>query len=91
MGVVAAGYFVPSFIAIVRRRSNLQTLFVVNLLFGWTVIGWVVALMWAMADGERRTYKLNSSGRVPCPSCGHSLRKEARRCRYCGYTLAVKE
>ena len=91
MGVVAVGYLVPSFIAIVRRRSNLQTIIAVNLLLGWTVVGWAMALMWSMADRDRRTYKWSSSGRQPCPSCGHSLRRGARRCRYCGYTLFAKE
>ncbi len=90
MGVVGALYLLPSFAAVVRRRHNLSAIFTVNLLLGWTVIGWVVAAMWALKGVQWRSSSSSgwgNSGRKPCPSCGHSLRKTARRCRHCGYTL----
>ena len=40
-------YFVPSLIGYRRRDDNLLSLFVVNLLLGFTFIGWVVALAYA--------------------------------------------
>lgn len=96
MGVAAAVYLVPSFVGVLRRQHNLQTIFGVNLLLGWTLVGWIVALRWALAGRERGPSILSASrwsrsGHIPCPSCGHSLRKTARRCRSCGYTLRTKE
>src|SRR5262249_2114305 len=40
-------YFVPSIIGAVRRVRGLGSVIVVNFFFGWTVIGWIVALAMA--------------------------------------------
>lgn len=50
--VAVVVYFVPSLIAAFRHVRNFGTIIVVNLFFGWTVIGWVVAL--AIACGAER-------------------------------------
>ena len=39
-------YFLPTAAAINSRHSNFQSIFIVNLLFGWTIAGWIVALFW---------------------------------------------
>ena len=39
--------FLPTLVAKSRRHPNLLAIFLVNLFFGWTFIGWVVALVWA--------------------------------------------
>jgi Superinfection immunity protein len=41
-------YFLPTIIA--RDKPDATALFLVNLLFGWTIIGWFVALIWACAE-----------------------------------------
>ena len=46
-----AAYWVPTFVAGIRRVPNTGSVIVVNLFLGWTVIGWVVAL--AMACRSR--------------------------------------
>lgn len=40
-------YFIPSVIAGCRHHHQLGAIVVVNLLLGWTFIGWVVALAMA--------------------------------------------
>lgn len=40
-------YFVPTFIA--GGRSQWAAIFALNLLLGWTLLGWVAALVWALA------------------------------------------
>lgn len=47
-------YFVPTVTAVVGGRRNTLAIFALNLLLGWTAIGWIVALVWALAaDGPR--------------------------------------
>jgi hypothetical protein len=42
-------YFIPSFIAFSRRKRNRGAILALNLLTGWSLIGWVGALVWALA------------------------------------------
>jgi hypothetical protein len=44
-----AMYFVPWIVANHRRHHNQVALFCLNLFLGWTLIGWVVALVWALS------------------------------------------
>lgn len=41
-------YFIPSIVALVRHQDNCFTICALNLVFGWTVIGWIGALVWAI-------------------------------------------
>ena len=45
-------YFLPAIIG--RHKRGATGIFLVNLLFGWTVIGWIIALMWACASDDYR-------------------------------------
>ena len=42
-----AVYFLPTIVAILRKKRNALAIFLLNLFLGWTFIGWVVALVWA--------------------------------------------
>lgn len=50
--VVTAVYFTPLLVAGFRSMPNVGSIAVVNVLLGWTGIGWIVAL--AMACGSNR-------------------------------------
>jgi hypothetical protein len=41
-------YFIPTFVASARNQENRFAIFALNLVLGWTVIGWIGALMWAI-------------------------------------------
>ena len=41
-------YFLPSIVALARSKRDLLGIFLLNLFLGWSVIGWVVALVWAV-------------------------------------------
>ena len=43
-----AFYFLPSIIAARHKKKNAAAIFILNLLTGWTFIGWVGALIWAL-------------------------------------------
>jgi hypothetical protein len=46
-------YFIPGIVASVRKHRNRTAIGILNLLLGWTLIGWVAALVWALtADVE---------------------------------------
>lgn len=41
-------YFVPSIIAYANNHRNVLAIFVLNLFLGYTLVGWVLALIWAV-------------------------------------------
>ena len=43
-------YWVPTLAANSNRHRNRVAIGLLNLFLGWTVIGWVVALVWADTD-----------------------------------------
>jgi hypothetical protein len=45
-------YFLPTIIAAVRRKTNFVAILLLNFILGWTLIGWVVALVWAVATEQ---------------------------------------
>lgn len=47
---LAGFYFVPTIIAAKRNAINVAWIVVLNLLLGWTVLGWIAALVWACTD-----------------------------------------
>lgn len=48
-------YFLPSFVAFARRHRQRVAIFLLNFLLGWTILGWIIALVWAATtDVERR-------------------------------------
>jgi hypothetical protein len=47
-GVGFLFYFLPAIIAYARSKRDAVSILVLNLLLGWTAIGWIVALVWAL-------------------------------------------
>ena len=47
IGVWLFAYFLPADIAYSRGHPHLIPILLVDLLLGWTLIGWVAALAWA--------------------------------------------
>jgi hypothetical protein len=41
-------YFLPSILAFARSKRDTAAIVLLNIFLGWTVIGWVVALVWAV-------------------------------------------
>jgi len=41
-------YFLPSIVAIARSKPDIAGIIPLNFFLGWTMIGWVVALVWAV-------------------------------------------
>jgi hypothetical protein len=45
-----AFYFLPTLIAEKRKVPHSGTIFLINLLLGWTVLGWIAALVWGVVE-----------------------------------------
>jgi len=53
LGAMAALYFAPTINAVQRGHPNTAPIAVVNLFFGWTLIGWVIVLAWSYSAIKR--------------------------------------
>ena len=45
-------HFLPTIIAFRRNHPNKVAIFLVNLFLGWTVLGWVAALVWSATSTQ---------------------------------------
>jgi len=48
-------YFIPSWVAIRRDHRNVKSIIVLDLFLGWTLVGWVLALVWALYEDRPST------------------------------------
>ena len=46
-------YWLPTIIAIARQAHSALGVFILNLLLGWTILGWIIALVWSLAAENR--------------------------------------
>ncbi|HTR39937.1 MAG TPA: superinfection immunity protein [Bryobacteraceae bacterium] len=87
-------YFLPTIIAVSRNKTNLVGILLVNLLLGWSVIGWIVALVWAVStervDLARPVQVVSAPqpARGFCPRCGQPDQVGSRFCPHCGGALS---
>jgi hypothetical protein len=59
-------YFVPWLIAVWRGHHNTLAIFALNLLLGWTFLGWVAAVVWACTQVKASPASF-SDGEVASP------------------------
>jgi Superinfection immunity protein len=80
-------YFLPAIIG--HNKRDFTAILLVDLLFGWTVIGWIIALVWACAAEVRpqpHVVVLAGPATVAryCCRCGALANPGARFCAVCG-------
>jgi Superinfection immunity protein len=51
-----AFYFVPAIVAAARHTHNATSILLINIFFGWTLIGWFVALLMAICSAPSHVY-----------------------------------
>ena len=59
-------YFFPTIVAFVKKKANKSAILVLNIFLGWTLVGWVVALVWAVSE-EQRPVVLQQTIMQPMP------------------------
>ncbi len=53
IGILAFVYLLPTMVAVLQGHRNAPAIAVTNLLFGWTFIGWGIALIWSFTKPAR--------------------------------------
>ena len=87
-------YFTPTFAALRNRHINTNAIVWLNVLTGWTFIGWVVAVVWAYKRPEINAVPQATEHHNPnihhkvCPFCAEPVRMAAIKCRHCGSDLS---
>jgi hypothetical protein len=88
-GLLLVLYFVPS--AVAWNKRNFAAVCALNFFLGWTLIGWVVALAWALTNDPKPVIIQQSpsapSANLPselCPACGKYSQWGSRFCANCG-------
>ncbi len=76
--IFLVGYFIPSIIALSRGHKDGPAIIAVNLLLGWSILGWFVSLIWSLADPRGRaaaqtvvihnTAQNNHTAPIPAPA-----------------------
>lgn len=52
MLLVTLLYFLPTILG--RKKNNFNSILILNILLGWTLIGWIVALVWSVSKDENK-------------------------------------
>ena len=69
-------YFLPFSVALFRGHHRKVTVFFVNLLLGWTVIGWWGILFWAIVSDARDPLEIASKAAAVTKTDKSSKTKE---------------
>jgi len=80
-------YFLPAIIG--RDKGDAAGIFLLNLFLGWTVIGWVLALIWACSaqpHAAMRWVPVRASARFCC-QCGSAAWPGAHFGTACGHAV----
>jgi len=88
--VILILYFLPS--AAAWNKSHFSSVLVLNVFLGWTLVGWVIALAWALkkdADPQIIVQPAPPPAvAVLCRNCGKYSSPTAKFCENCGQPLA---
>ncbi len=84
-------YFLPSVVG--DRKRNRWAIFTLNLLLGWTILGWIGALVWAFCaePSEKPLLRHSTNAAMTqnafCGHCGSPV--TTAFCRHCGRRAAL--
>ena len=81
--VILSIYMIPSIVAVKRKHYDKTAIIVLNIFLGWSLVGWIVALVWACTNLQ---YKITQEvKKMFCVNCGKELTEGANNCPHCGH------
>jgi hypothetical protein len=97
-------YFIPTLVAHSNKKQNITAIGMLNFFLGWTLIGWVVALVWAVSKdavlvqqvapatpqqaAAPRPLAPPAPAQKKCPDCAELVLAEAKKCRFCNHEFS---
>jgi len=78
LGIMALGaYLIPSIIAFGAGKKNAPAILLLNLALGWTLLGYVIAFVWALTkDNENRPIVVQNAQPTAPPPLQISLEQQ---------------
>ena len=86
-------YMLPTIVAYFRKKRNTPAIVLVNLLLGWSVIGWIVAMVWAVATESvdmapavatpGASAPTSHGSPILCAHCGKYSNPGSKFCSHC--------
>lgn len=76
-------YFMPTIEANRRESKSTGSVALLNLLLGWTLIGWIAAMLWAMRDATPEQKAAIEADSKTCPHCAETVKAAAKVCKHC--------
>jgi hypothetical protein len=52
--ILVGFYWIPTILTVSNKKANAGAIGALNFFLGWTLIGWVIALVWALTVDPRR-------------------------------------
>lgn len=88
-------YLLPTYEAWKRDHRDLTVIALVNIFLGWSLIGWIVALVWALKQTQQvsiipateipeMTPKTAGRETKSCAFCAEEILAAAMKCKHCG-------
>jgi hypothetical protein len=57
LGVLLVIYFLPTIVAVMRHTKKQAGIVLINLFLGFTVVGWLAALVWAVSAETKTEFR----------------------------------
>jgi hypothetical protein len=93
--LLAALYMLPTIEAFLKGHKDLVSIGLLNLFLGWSLLGWIGALVWAfkkpLDDSSVSIAKSQSKDKMKaCPFCAEKVLFAAIKCKHCGSDFVNK-
>ena len=92
--VVAIIYMFPTAIAYQRGHQSQGGIAALNILLGWSLVGWVIALIWSCSAVSKPARSSPSFDRADpdtiCPYCRAGVDPQAKKCKHCAEWIEGK-